>query len=459
MKAPAILCLTNALVLAWALSAPAAPASAPTVPPLPAAMPAPDGKVNVLILGDSLALCGFGKRLDANFRGNPQVNATFTYMTCGTNPLSWLKQKPYSSVKTQCGYWSIESAGQEPREMEDVYGMSARHTPKPHLVPKLEDLLNATQPDVLVVQTGGNLFGLFPDAKTVKPSHHTAELEKYLLPFKKVAIEAPSRVKKIYWVNPPTSGRVAPGVQEFLFKEVCTQLAPEAVVIDSRKLVSYPYQHMEPDKEHFLGAQMDEWADKVYAMIERDLSAQPLASLRPLSEIRGGPALAAAANPVETPARAEPVMPVQVARAEPVTQADILRAEAVAPSTEVPPPAEPPPKEPLVVRATLAFQSHPMPLQELLPYRESLVAYVYDVEKVLKGRYAEKQILVMLPAHIGGKEQRLKYRIGKRYKLRLDPMEGTLWDTAKARDESGQINLQPYIRLEDKKKHPESRTR
>ena len=203
---------------------------------------------------------------------------------------------------------------------------------------------------------------------------------------------------------------------------------------------------------------MDEWADKVYAIIERDLSAQPLASLRPLSEMRGGPALPVL-RPAETPARAEPVVPVRVARAEPVTPADLLRAEPVARLAEVPPPAEPPPKESLVVRATLAFQSHPMPLQELLPYRESLVAYVYDVEKVLKGRYAEKQILVMLPAHIGGKEQRLKYRIGKRYKLRLDPMEGTLWDTAKTRDESGQINLQPYLRVEDKKRHPESRTR
>ncbi len=65
----------------------------------------------------------------------------------------------------------------------------------------------------------------------------------------------------------------------------------------------------------------------------------------------------------------------------------------------------------------------------------------------------------MHPAHIGAKAQRLKYRIGKRYKLRLDRMEGTLWDTAKARDESGQINLQPYIQVEDKKRHPEHRTR
>jgi hypothetical protein len=66
----------------------------------------------------------------------------------------------------------------------------------------------------------------------------------------------------------------------------------------------------------------------------------------------------------------------------------------------------------------------------------------------------------MHPAHIGLKEQKLdKFKIGKRYKLRLDRMEGSLWDTAKARDESNQINLQPYMRLDDKARHPGNRTR
>jgi hypothetical protein len=48
----------------------------------------PHEGASVLILGDSLALCGFGKRLDDRFRKSPYVKATFTYLTCGTNPLS-----------------------------------------------------------------------------------------------------------------------------------------------------------------------------------------------------------------------------------------------------------------------------------------------------------------------------------------------------------------------------------
>ncbi len=84
-------------------------------------------------------------------------------------------------------------------------------------MPKLEDLIAALHPDVLVVQTGSNLFGLFSDAKTVRPSKHAAALEKYLGRFKEAALQPPSQVRKIYWVNPPISGRVAEDVQDFLF--------------------------------------------------------------------------------------------------------------------------------------------------------------------------------------------------------------------------------------------------
>ncbi len=386
---------------------------------LRAQTPGTPEKIKVLILGDSLALCGFGKRLDHRFRNDPQVGATYTYMTCGTNPLSWLKQKPYTTVKTQCGYWSIESVANnpEPRELQDTYGMQAHHPPKPHPVPKLDDILAATHPDILVVQTGSNLFGIFPDMKTVLPARHAAELKKYLLPFKARAIEAPSNLRKIYWVNPPIAGRVSKEVQEFLLEQVRAQLGPEIKVIDSRTLVSYPYQHMEPDKEHFLGAQMDEWADKVFNIIQQDLAAQPFASLKPLHDL-------VATNSTPPPA---PSPSPAVARAK---------------------------EKPLIVEAKLVFKSSPMQLQEMLPYQESLVGYVYDVKKILSGRYSEKQILVMHPAFIAMQRQPLeKFRLGKNYKLRLDPIEGTLWNTAKSRDESGQINLQPFICVEDEMKH------
>ncbi len=263
-------------------------------------------------------------------------------------------------------------------------------------------------------------FWALPGRETIHPARDAATLKKYLLPFKQTAISAPSNVRKIYYVNPPVSGRVGKEVQDFVFAQTKQQLSATGIVIDSRTLVSYPYHHMEPDKEHFLGAQMDDWADKVFEIVQRDLSAQPLAALKSLRETEAAAALVA----------------------------------------ENDPPGEGPKAEPLVVDAKLVFKSKPMQLKELMPYRESLVAYVYDVRKVIAGGYSEKQVLVMHPSCIALKPQPLEdYRLGATYKLRLEPVAGTLWDTAKSRDQSGLINLEPYVRVEDKLRHPGNRIR
>ncbi|HEV2840571.1 MAG TPA: hypothetical protein VGW39_04530 [Chthoniobacterales bacterium] len=380
---------------------------------------APADGINVLILGDSLALCGFGKRLDDRFRKSPRVKATFTYLTCGTNPLSWLKERPYSNIKTHCGFVSIESTGPgHSRELQDVYGMRRGYTPRAHAVPKLEDLLTTVRPDILVMQTGTNLFDLFPDHKTVSPSRHGPALRSYLVPFITKAVSGSSTLRKIYWVASPTSGRVSKEVQDFVVQQTRADIGHIANVIDSRTLVPYPYRHMEPDKEHFIGEDMDLWADKVFDLVEQDLAQQPFAALKPLSE-KGPPALA-------------------VIHEQPT------------------PPAEKPKDDrPLQVKAKLISKTEPIPLNELLPYQEYLVGYVYEITKLIAGEYSESQILVMHPAYIGLKKQKLRYRVGKTYKLKLHELEETVWKTVKSRDDSGLINLQPYIQLRDETKHPE----
>src|SRR5690348_16886321 len=165
--------------------------------------------LTVLILGDSLGLCGFSKRLDQKFRADPRVKSVFTYCTCGTNPLSWLKEKPFTHIQTYCGYWSIESKSDSHgfKEQRDTYGEPSGHRPTSHTVPKLDDLLATIQPDILVMQTGSNLFGLFSGREKVKPDRDGPMLRKYMVPFVKKAITPPSKLRKIYWVAPPISGR------------------------------------------------------------------------------------------------------------------------------------------------------------------------------------------------------------------------------------------------------------
>ena len=378
--------------------------------------PENDG-ANVLILGDSLALCGFGKRLDERFRESPLTKATFTYLACGTNPLSWLRERPYTNIKTHCGFVSMESlGGGMMREVNDVYGQTRGHVPGSHPVPKLEDLLVKLQPDILVMQTGTNLFDLFPDRKSVNPNRHGSELRSFLVPFINKAARTPSNLRKIYWVASPTSGRVSKEIQDFVLERTKADIGYVANVIDSRTLVPYPYHHMEPDKEHFIGADMDQWADRVFDIVERDLSTQPIASLKPLSQT----------------------------------------AIAQAPVSEPTPPAERPRETMLQVKARLVSKTQPVPVEEFLPYQEFLVGYVYDVTRVISGEYSEKQILVMHPAYIKLEEQRLgRWRMGRTYRLQLHELENTVWKTVKSKDDSGLISLQPYIRVQDEMKHPD----
>jgi hypothetical protein len=372
--------------------------------------------LTVLILGDSLGLCGFSKRLDQKFRADPRIKSVFTYCTCGTNPLSWLKQKPFTHIQTHCGYWSIESKPDSHgvKEERDTYGEPSGHRPASHTVPKLDDLLATIQPDILVMQTGSNLFGLFSGREKVKADRDGPVLRKYLVPFARKAITPPSKLRKVYWIAPPISGRVSGEVQEFVFDQTQKDLGSVTDVIDSRKLVSYPYKHMEPDKEHFVGEDMNKWADKVWTEIDQDLSAKSWADARLLSESIAK--LAPAAAPTATPATAS-----------------------------------------LVVKAKLVSKTTPIRREELMPYQEFLVGYLYDVESVISGDYGEKQIIVMHPAYIGLQPQSLgKFRIGKSYELQLRTLDGSIWGTIKSKDDSGRIELEPYIRVQDEARYPKS---
>ena len=171
---------------------------------------------------------------------------------------------------------------------------------------------------------------------------------------------------------------------------------------------------MEPDKEHFIGEDMNKWADKVWGEIDRDLSAQSWSDVRPLSESIAK--LAPVAAPSATPATAS-----------------------------------------LVVKAKLVSTTKPIQKEELMPYQEFLVGFVYDVEEVTAGEYGEKQILVMHPAYIGLQPQSLgKFRIGRGYELQLRTLDGSIWSTVKSKDDSGRIDLEPHIRIQDEARYPKS---
>ena len=118
-------------------------------------------------------------------------------------------------------------------------------------------------------------------------------------------------------------------------------------------------------------------------------------------------------------------------------------------------PVEAQPARIVSLKANLIFKSNPLSLKQLLPYQESLVAYIYEVQEVVEGQYKDRQVLVMHPAHMALRSQSLAgYRVGKSYLLRLQELEGSSWNTVKSKDDSDSLELLPYIRVEDELKFP-----
>ena len=373
--------------------------------------------VSVLVLGDSLALCGFGKTLDARLRKCPDVTAVYSYMACGTVPISWLKSGIFAKAQTACGLWTIlGKKGERPAEFQDTYGMEKGRHPGAHPVPKLEILLEEHHPDILVVQNGTNLLSLFSDGKTLLPLRHEVQLRSYVEPFVAYLAEHAPTLQKVYWVAPPVSGRVTPEIQDFLFKHLEAYASPFFQTIDSRGLLKHPYRGTMVDKEHFIGRDMELWAEGIYEQIAKDLAGGVL---------KGG-ALSR-----------ERLLVTK--KKEGVEKASLGKAS----------------RRNLVVRAKLVAKSTPIETERLLPYRESLVSYLYQVRELISGEYHETELTVMHPAHIRLNPQTLsKYKIGRTYLLDLVDFEGSPWEAIKRSEETGRIELSPYIRREDEARFP-----
>lgn len=366
------------------------------------ALSATPGVSSLLILGDSMALCGFGKKLDQLFRG-AGVNWVNTYMACGTNPLSWLSIKPYLKARARCGFHKIESViDGEPAVFQDTYGMRRGHRPSSHPVPKLETLIPMCRPEIVVVQLGNNLFDILKGSKHERMSKL---LQPYIGPFLARLVGPESPVRRVYWVTPPVCKRIKEKSQDILVETIRSQNHDWLRVIDSRLLIKYPYSNLQPDKQHFFGRDMNIWAEAVFEIINKDLDESTLP-----------PSLdQAPQQPVDSPPSAD--------------------AE-LAPS--------------LIARCRLLEKTEPFTLDEIAPYHESLVGYVYKIEEIYRGEYEGDRLVVLRPAHIDKNLQPLdQHQPSRSTTLCLIPLEETRWGTLKTKDPADSDELDRFLCEED----------
>lgn len=374
--------------------------------------------ISVLILGDSMSLEGFGKRLDQRLRDDPRIGAVHTYMACGTHPLSWLKSKPYSTIKTFCGYWSIESVtgSSKSREINEASNYGSKRVGR--FVPKLETLLESLKPDVLIMQSGNNFFSFFNDHKTIQEELHAKQIKFYVSPFMTYLATMPSSIKKVYWVTPPQAGKVTNEIQSFVYDNIRVQTRSLATLIDSRTVTHYPYKIMSADKEHFEGPEACDWADAVFGLVTKDLSRKPLAEMPKLTD----QAIAMGGwDPPTVPDASATMLKVKVK----------LLSKTPVPSPD-----------------------------KFAPYREFLVGCLYQVTEVIEGKYEKDKLLVMHPAYIRLEKQPLdKLKVGKTYTLQVRELDKTsLWNTIRRDDASDSFDLAPCLLADDEKRHPDAST-
>lgn len=103
-------------------------------------------------------------------------------------------------------------------------------------------------------------------------------LQPYIAPFLAKVAHSPAPPKRVYWVSPPETERIARPAHDILVERLRATEGDWLKVIDSRLLLKYPYRNLQPDKQHFFGPDAVIWADGVFDIIKKDLEAAPLAS-------------------------------------------------------------------------------------------------------------------------------------------------------------------------------------
>jgi hypothetical protein len=369
-------------------------------------------KLSVIVLGDSMSLGGFGKQLDKKFRNSSGFGTVNTYMACGSNPLSWMTIKPYSNASTHCGYWSIESnESAKPRELKDVKTPDRDNSPDVHTIPKIEKLLLEKKPQVLIIQSGNNFFSFFEDGETINEEYHNETIAAHLKPMVDFLTSEETSLRKVFWITPPQAGSVTEKVQDFVFSRIKLECSKVATIIDSRRLTKFPYEQMGADKEHFWGKDAEQWAEKVYELVIEELFAEPIMALPPVNK------------------------KVEISRPNP--------SRSIA--------------EPIRVKATLKFTTKLPPPESFAPYQELLISQQYEIQEVISGSYSAKSIMVLHPAYIKLKKQTIKQNVvGETYEIEVLKLDSSsLWNTVRREEGSDEVDLEPYLLVEDENIHPD----
>ncbi len=226
------------------------------IPRSPAAEPGA-GSARILYLGDSLSIGAFGQTFDAALRSSGF--RVHTVVAGGASPYYWLKQ--YQPLPCTIGFWEKSEA-------------SERRVGYVRAVPKLQDLIAETQPKVVVVQTGINLYATLRSKR--RPAEENVREVQGLIDQMCYAIAESGAIS--YWVLPPHSH------EERYPKELQDELAQlmrdvvekyEGTVFESQKVTHFADPYPATDGIHYGPAEARGWAEKVSQHFNEFMQVRP----------------------------------------------------------------------------------------------------------------------------------------------------------------------------------------
>lgn len=241
-------------------------------------------KPRILYLGDSLSIGTFGKTLDTSMRASGfEVH---TVVAGGASPYYWLKS--YQSLPCTIGFW--EKSPSNERRVGYV-----------RAVPKLEDLIDSHKPNVVVVQTGINLYATLRSKRRAK-EENVKEVKSLI---EQMCYSIARAGATSYWVLPPHShekrySRELQGELASIMMDVVNKY--EGIVFESQKVTRFVDPYPATDGIHYGPSEARGWAQKVSQHFNQVMKVTPTQETRQIVR----------ALPIQTPKPSNRTSPIRV---------------------------------------------------------------------------------------------------------------------------------------------------
>ena len=202
------------------------------------------GAKRILYLGDSMSMGAFGRTFDNRLR--EAGFSVYTYVAGGATPYYWLSR--YAPIPSNIGFWH-----KSPDE-----DMRIRSIDK---VPKVEELIKDCDPDIVVVQTGINLYASLVSKRRTREDN-VQEVEGLC---RNMAKATTRDGIQCYWIAPPSSHpeRYPVDLQQEMEDLMKRVVGEYGRVFDSRRVTEYIDSYPQNDGIHYGPTEARQWAGHV----------------------------------------------------------------------------------------------------------------------------------------------------------------------------------------------------